>query len=315
MSLRDMDLEEIVHSPVARGGLKAVQEEVGEMDEANEAFRQEKALRKTVRKKPTVVTWEPRKENLEKYPFRPLEGTVMLFWASTGTELIQDLETAIVTRDLGQLDELGQQILEHDAVQNYETPSVDEAVEKGLSAPALFDFSVGSRELYENVFLADVPIGSLAFPYTGGEIDPDAFSILEYPCIWPDECPPPCPGPFPCPWPDDIDWPDGPLPPDGPYDYLVVVTPPDMSEIEKRAMETIPPDVGEANILPGREMIVCLVVAAVVYTVTTSSAPGIHDELGEVTLPDRMMNELGARPAVGQLLDMRREVLEEFGIR
>lgn len=314
MSLGDMDVEEIIPSSIASDGLEAVRSEVEAMDEAHEALRKEKALRETIRKKPTVLTWEPRKEDIEKYPFRPLEGTVMLFWSITGTELINDLETAIVTRNLEQLDEIGQQILEHEAVQNYEIPSVDEAVERGRNAPALFDFSVGSRELYENVFLADVPMGAFAFPYTGGEIDPDAFSILEYPCVWPEECPPPCPGPFPCPWPEEIDWPDGPLPPDGPYDYLVVVTPPDLTEVERRAMETIPPDVREANVIPGREMVAGLV-AVVVYLVVSSAAPNIHDDLGEITLPDRMMDELGARPAVGQLLDMRREVLEDNGIR
>jgi hypothetical protein len=290
-----------------------------ENHEGFEKLRSAKAKRETQRRKPSVVTWEPDGDDLEEYPFRPLEGSVTLFWSVSGMGLVDDLETAIATNDLERMDEVGAQLLEHEAVRAGEQPSLDEAIEKAIAAPVLFDFSYGSRELGENLFLSDVPLGSLTLPYTGGELDLAEFDILEHPCVWPDECPPPWPDGPPWPDPDDPPWPDGPLPPKGPYEYLVVVTPPDMSDIERKAVETIPPDVHEANILPMSPVagavaaaVVAVSMAAAVVAATTAS-PGVHEELRGTTIPDRMINELGARPAAGELLDMRREVMREHG--
>ncbi|WP_139210972.1 hypothetical protein [Natrinema salaciae] len=257
-----------------------------------------------------MVTFDPDEDALDGNPFRPPQGTVMLFWGATGTDLIDDIETAIVKDDLDAFSEVGEMLLENEELLSRELPTPHEGVEKALEAPAIFDFSYGSRELGRNLALRELPLGAMTFPYTGGELDPDEFTIRECPC-GPD-CPPSPP------WPDDFPWPDGPdgpFPPNGFYDYLVVASPPEMSDIERRAMETIPSDVDEANILPNGPVSDAVLVAAVVVAVAvaTSTSPGVHEDLREVSLPDDTVNQLGSRAAVGELLDMRREVLHEHG--
>ncbi|WP_055714049.1 hypothetical protein [Streptomyces torulosus] len=238
---------------------------------------------------PVVVTPHPALQDSTDYVLKPIKGTALLFWARPGTPLIGMLEKAYATGDervLRQLSEEFQEQLDTRPVQ-----PIDVAFEKLLSAPVYFDVMYGSKTLVASLALVDgIDYGVVTFAYNGGKLHDADFKIVErY---------------------RDFDR--------ASYDTLIVKTAPDLSAVEQQAIDAVPEHQLELNVAHTAMCpIACAGIAAIVIALITC-AGGCSQQLGErldeVELTEEQIKQLGSLASARDLLSMRREILEEFGV-
>lgn len=236
---------------------------------------------------PIVVTAESPKKKAKDYLLKPLKGSIVLFWVHKGSSLIATLEKAYATGDEKTLIQLSAQFTEQ--LEKRKIQPVRTAVEKLLAAPVYFDFLYGDKILASKMALVDgIEYGAMAFPYNGGKLNERDFKIIEFF------------KPFAR----------------AEYDTLVVITPPDLSAIEKVAVEAVPENqlglnLGDSAICPGATVIVLIAIALV--TCANGGCTAIRDKLAEVSLSATQIRRLGNLASARELLAMRREIFEEFG--
>ena len=232
---------------------------------------------------PVVLTLEFRDDE-EVDLIVPPPGTVVLFFATKGSRLLRNLESAFAQRSLSRLVQLGTEI--RDLVQRREVISVPAVVDALIDAPVYFECRYSGKTLARNVGLVNgVEIGSLTFAYNGGRLRDEDFQLVEY-------------------------YRPGAR---AELDYLIVKSPPRLTDLEQEVLKAVPEDMLELNIaIVGkcRWWTVATVVVIVVLTVAGSACAAARDRLARVRLSPEQVDRLGQLASARELLDMRCRILE-----
>jgi hypothetical protein len=242
--------------------------------------------RRIIRKNhPAVLTWEPDPVPTgEYYNLKPLPGSVTILWASRGSELLRHIENAYASRDIETLRTLGERVA-RDTLRR-SVISIREAVDQLIDAPVYFEFRYNGKTQARNLALINgIDIACLPFPYNGGRLREDDFTIVEY--YRPRHR--------------------------AEYDYFVLIAPPRLTELEKIALEAVPADQLEMNLgAAGKCWGWCAatVVAVVVLTVVVACGP-ICAKLDSLSLSEEVLKRLGPIASARELVNMRRELFLE----
>jgi hypothetical protein len=223
----------------------------------------------------------------EHYSLRPVKGSVMMFSAKRGSELLRQVEQAYVSGDRAALQSLSR-VVDADVNRRRVVPA-STAVDLLIEAPSYFDLVYGKKLLANNIGLVNgIEFGSMLFPWNGGRLNAADFSIVEYtkPNARPD------------------------------FETVLVLTEPDLTQIEREALEAVPEDmlglnIGSTAVSPGW----CLVIILVFVAATHLAACGeFHDKLAEVSLPPDVIKQLGGLNSSVELLNRRRQMFESYGM-
>ena len=239
--------------------------------------------------KPGIMLWENADFVGRDFGFNPLEGSITLFWGLKEGSLINELRNAYVKYDGNTLDEI-QKKLAKQLAQN-KMPDSSAIMKEAIGADTLFDFDYNGKTLAGNLWLSKTyNIGSLVFPYNGGYISDDLFSIKEY------------------------NTKDG----SSDYDYFIVINPPRLSRIERAALDLVPKSQSEINIsipshLAATPTTVTIALFILINTAVTTCCMPLRDKLAEVSLPERMIDKLSAVNSAKELLNVRANIYKEFG--
>jgi hypothetical protein len=250
----------------------------------------ERRRRVPVSVSPTLVFWDiERDESTEHFVFKPAPGSITLFWAPRGSELLRELTYAYLAHDRGRVEEVGRRAA--DLFMARELRTLSEAVEELVAAPVFFDLRYAGKTLAANLWPArDGGLGSLVFPYTGGELRPEDFVAVSYASDRRAEL----------------------------CDVLVVVCPPQLTDLERATLDAVPPAAREMFVASSVALIPTLaylaVIAVAVITAATACCPAFHDRLSQLVLPPEMLEELGPALSVGELITLRSEIFEEFSV-
>lgn len=237
---------------------------------------------------PSVVTTTPLESRRGKeHLLDPLPGSIFVFWAHQGSELIPALERAYATGDESLLNRLSKDFSKANKARK--VLPLEEATKSLIEAPVQFDLEYAGKTLVSSLALADgIEFGAIGLPYNGAPLNDADFRIVERHHAFAR----------------------------GGYDILVVKTPPELTDIERATLEALPEhkldlSIGDTSLCPGITVAVLIVVALV--TCANGGCTGIRDRLAEVTLSDDQIRRLGTLSSATELLAMRREVFEEFG--
>ncbi len=167
--------------------------------------------------------------------------------------------------------------------------SLDEGFEKLLDSPMYFDVLYGSKELAGKLTLPDGDAyGAIGFAYNGGAINDEDFSIVEHHQNSNERA----------------------------FSTLVVKVSPDLSDIERLAVEAVPADqtglnIGEATVCP---IATGALVAIVIALVTCAGGcEKMGEELDQIRLTRAQLDSLGPLASARELLAVRRDVFEQYG--
>ena len=252
------------------------------------AMRDDQHRRLVRRRAPdAVVTAAPLPSGSTEYALRPLKGSVMLFWSQPGHGLIPAIREAYANGDEAALQQLSVDVARE--IEIRPVLPLDEAFEKVFACPMYFDLLYGKTQLVTTLALpGDIPYGAFGFAYNGGMLADDAFELVEY---FTEET--------------------------ASYDTLIVKVPPDLSDVERQALEAVPEDMTDLNI--GYSVmcpLACVGIAAIVVALITC-AGNPHAELearmAQVTLSQEQLDRIGPLASARQLLAVRREIFEQFG--
>jgi hypothetical protein len=235
----------------------------------------------------SIITAAPFEGSQQEYLLSPVKGSIVLFWGRRDSDVIPQLEDAYARGDRRTLKKLSDDAAQLMARRPVGT--IEEGVDAVLTSPMYFDLLYGSKELARSLVLPEGnDYGALAFAYNGGAIDEGAFRLVEHATGE-----------------SDVE-----------YRTLLVRVPPDLTDLEREALEAVPQDqsftnIGEATMCPAATVAIVLVVVALI------TKAGIWDDmtrrLDEVTLSDSQIDRLGPLATARELLALRREVFEEFG--
>jgi hypothetical protein len=237
---------------------------------------------------PIVVTAHPTRSESKDYLLKPLKGSIVLFWAPKGSSLITTLEKAYATGDEGTLKQLSAEFTQQ--LEKRKILPLKVAFEKLLAAPMYFYLLYGNKTLVSNLALVDgIEYGAMGFAYNGGSLRDADFKIVEYykACERAE------------------------------YDTLIVKTPPDLSAIEKEAIAAVPDDQLDLNL--GYSTVCglgCIAIIAVGIALITGAGVNevMRDQLEKITLSASQVEQLGKLSSARELLSMRREIFQKFGV-
>lgn len=223
----------------------------------------------------------------EHYSLRPVKGSVMMFSAKRGHGILRQLEQAYTSGDRAALQSLSR-IVDEDVSRRRVVP-VSTAVDLLIEAPSYFDLLYDNKQLANNVGLVNgLEYGSMLFPWNGGRLNPEDFTIVEYtkPFAGPD------------------------------FETLLVLTEPDLTQIEREALEAVPEDrlglnIGSTAASPAACLVIILVFVAVTHM---GGCVQFHDRLAEVSLPADVIKQLGNVNSAVELLNRRRQMFESYGM-
>jgi hypothetical protein len=216
----------------------------------------------------------------------PIEGSIMMFWARPGSDIIPRLEAAYTKGDEAALRGVNEIIAAQLA--DEPVPTLDAAAAAVLRSPIHFDVRYGTKVLSRTLTLPDgADVCLVTFPYNGGDLDERNFALDQYHQAG-----------------KTLEYPT-----------LLVKVPPQLSEVELRAVEAVPADqiginIGEASCCPA-------VTALILIAVALATNAGIWQEMGEqmneVHLTEDQIKRLGPMASAQELVALRREVFEEHG--
>ena len=223
----------------------------------------------------------------EYYSLKPVKGSIIMFMAKKGNSILNKLERAYDTGDLKTLQKLS--TIVDKEVASRKVITVEKAVDQLIESPAIYDLNYGEKALAANVALINgLDYGSMAFAWNGGELDEKAFNIVE------------------------LTQPHS----SGDVEFLLVKTKPVLSKIEIETLKAVPKtqlgiNIGTAAASPAA----CLVLVAIIVLVTNAGQCGnFHDALSKVSLPASTLERLGKTTSAAELLSLRREVFESYGM-
>jgi hypothetical protein len=254
-----------------------------------EAARNDRPIETTA---PRVIEWtETEMDKQHEYGLRPLEGSVTIFWARKGSGMIAALERAYLAHDHPGLDALYRKLIR--PVLGRSLVSVADAVSEALDADSFFDISYAGRPIVNSVFLPrEMAAGSITLPYEGGKLDSARFNVREYSK-------------------------------DGKgrqYDVLALVAPPTLTAVERRALDAVPASMQDIHIgAPTRMAVLPTVVLVLIIvglvTIASTCCGNVHDRLADLHLAPADLEGLDGVSSARRLLDLRRRLFEETGIR
>ena len=276
------DIQEHIQEEIARGDFCEVLREI-------ENSRRKRYTSKT---RPTVIDWEVgRDDDSNSSGFIPPEGSVMCFWARKENDILRKLESAYVSHDTQKLDRLYHAAFQSDFCKR-SLLSLEEAKEEFVESDVFFDLRYNGKVLAESLWESNEErIGLIVLPFSGGEINKGNFTVIEHSIDQDNKN---------CPY----------------YQVLIVVCSPVLSDIEKRALEAVPPEMGEIKIgrlgpvvqvLPGAVTVLITITLVGTACVAPSSA-----ELEQAELSPELIEELGSTAAVERLVKLRSEIFEEY---
>lgn len=248
--------------------------------------------RYTAKRKPKIINWKINsEEDPDSFGFKPPEGSIMFFWARKENDLLRKLESAYISHDTRRLDRLYHNRFESD-LSKRSLLSLEEAKEEFIESDTFFDLRYDGKVLAESLWEStEEKFGLVILPFSGGRINGNEFTIVEH---FLDQDSKDC----------------------SPYQVLIVVCQPILSDIEKRALEAVPPEMDEikigrlgpvVQILPG--MVAGVVAATVIGTLCVAD---FDEELEQLELSPELVDELGSTAAVERLVEMRSEIFEEY---
>lgn len=214
-------------------------------------------------------------------------GTVQLFVGFPDRDTFVRCRRMYETQDFANIERVHGAIKKQGA--NLSVVSVKDAAKMALSATTIADFRYGGHTLLQDIFLArEIEVAAAALPYNGGPIAIHLFSVAEYVTAE-----------------DTHD-----------YEYFVVVRPPTLTDVEKAALSTIPPELSELNIASAPQSLM-VTPGVVVYLVLTTVASAvcftdIANALRDIHLEDKDIVRLGASASAAELVHLRREVFERL---
>jgi hypothetical protein len=219
-------------------------------------------------------------------PLMPIEGSIMMFWARPGSDIIPRLEAAYAKGDEATLHEVNEIIARQLA--DEPVPTLDAAADAVLASPMHFDVRYGTKVLSRTLTLpegADVCL--VAFPYNGGDVDERDFALDQYHQVG-----------------ETVEYPT-----------LLVKVPPRLSEVELRAIEAVPIDqiginIGESSCCPA---VTALVLIAVALATNAGIWQEMGDQMNEVHLTEDQIERLGPMASAQELVALRREIFEAHG--
>jgi hypothetical protein len=219
-------------------------------------------------------------------PLVPIEGSILMFWARPGSDIIPRLEEAYQKSDEGALGEVHEIIARQLA--DEPIPTLDAAADAVLSSPMHFDVRYGTKVLARTLTLPEgADICMVAFPYNGGDVDERHFAIDQYHQAG-----------------EAVEYPT-----------LVVMSPAVLSEVERRALEAVPADqiginIGEASCCPA---VTALVLIAVALATNAGIWQEIGEQMNEVHLSEDQVERLGPMASAQELVALRREIFASHG--
>lgn len=252
------------------------------------AMRTDQHRRLVRRRRPdAVITAKSLSATKNEYALKPIKGSVMLFWSQPGHNLIPALEKAYVNGDEDTLQKLSSEVANE--IERRPILPLAEAFTKVFASAMYFDLFYGQAQLVSTLTLPDgIPYGAVGFAYNGGALADDEFVIAEY---FTDE--------------------------KAAYDTLIVKVPPDLSDLERQALEAVPDNmtdlnIGHATMCP----LACAgIVAIAIALVTCAGSPHrqLEDLLSRVALTQEQLDRIGPLASARQLLAVRREIFEQYG--
>ncbi|MDW5610315.1 MULTISPECIES: hypothetical protein [Mycolicibacterium] len=235
----------------------------------------------------TIITVPHFTGSRKDYLLSPVKGSIMLFWAPRGSKVIADLADAYAAGDDDTLRRLSAQAARE--MKRHPVASLDEGFQILLDSPMYFDVMYGDKELAGKLTLPQGDAyGAIGFAYNGGAVNDGDFRFVQHQK-------------------NSVD---------ADFSTLVVKVPPDLSEIEKLAVEAVPADmtglnIGEATICP---IATGALVAIVVALVTCAGGcEKMGEKLDQIRLSKAQLDTLGPLASARELLAVRREVFEQHG--
>lgn len=221
-------------------------------------------------------------------------GALTLYVAPAGSGLIRRIADATESNDTRRLEELRQELLTDYA--RREPVTAREAVRLLTDSPALLELRYGSKVLVENMGLpGGFTFGMGMFAYAGGYVDPELFSVIEYPRAVQDAA--------------------------AAYDSLVLVSPPELSDLEKDLFDKLPA-VDSELLVEGEDVAFTPVAATALLFIAAATlmhtpfifGPALEQAVADHDLaitPD-VISKLGDRAAVKELVNMRRKLFADL---
>jgi hypothetical protein len=209
-------------------------------------------------------------------------GSAVLFVARAGSDTLLGLRRTLAERDLDAINDAGRPIYEN--LVDRQPVALAEAVDAFVSQGISVDLSYKGTPLVSNAFLPDdLDVAAFPMPFTGGPIDDDAFTIA---ARYRENVP-------------------------GWLDAVLVVNEPDLSDLERAALDLVPADDSAVQI--GKSAMCYAITAVTVFIVVagaTYACPGSRDVFH---LDDEVVKQLRPEMTARELLSLRRQALEHRG--
>lgn len=239
--------------------------------------------------RPTAVVESPPLDpGGREYILKPIKGTVILIWARPGSGLIPKLAAAYADGDEAALESLSAGFA--DQLDNQTIRSVEEGLERLFECTSYFDVVYGSTELIGCLGLPrGIDFGAVGFPYNGGSLDDTSFKVVEHYLGEPES-----------------------------YETLIVKVPPRLTELELQAVQAVPAELSEINI--GHATVCPLACGGIIAIgIALYTCAGVHHEqlldgFDAVVLPADQLERLGPLASARQLLAVRRNILQTYGM-
>lgn len=214
------------------------------------------------------------------------EGTVTIFFARRGSEFLEQARSAFRAGKGKALQQLTEQVWKDlDARQPF---TVEEAAEAVEASAVSAELRYGGKQLANGLVLPKgVEWGAVPLAYNGGELDHEAFRLVEHHRPHSDER----------------------------LEAFVVVRPPELSELELRAVRSVPASMLEMNITTMLSPGFCVALVLVITAITNmGKACGPGRKFPHLT--DEQVRELGPEASARELLSLRREAFQtSVGVR
>lgn len=258
------------------------------------ALELDKVRRRTRVHRPTVIDYSPgHDDTADLVP----PGAISVFVAPRGSDLLSEVRAAYGKNDSAAVSAVTERAVE--AVQDRQRLTFMQAAQDLVAGRPYGDLRYRGKTIAECLGLVDgIPFGVLPLAYVGGDLDPDAFSFVEYvPTGSPDE---------------DLE-------------VVLVARPPHLSEAEQEVLALERRRFGEELaydeilINPGGRAAITLTLVVVAVFVVAVHTPTLTGRLSARTVQERFarasalseakVKALGSAATVGDLMAARVDVL------
>ena len=216
----------------------------------------------------------------------PIEGSILMFWARPGSDIIPRLEEACQKGDEGALGEVHEIIA--GSLADEPIPTLDAAADAVLSSPMHSDVRYGTKVLARTLTLPEGLMSAWSrSPTTVVTSMSGTSRSIQYHQAG-----------------EAVEYPT-----------LVVMSPAVLSEVERRALEAVPADqiginIGEASCCPA---VTALVLIAVALATNAGIWQEIGEQMNEVHLSEDQVERLGPMASAQELVALRREIFASHG--